>query len=662
MRFNGVNGLLIVAVLTCGILSNQQNTYAAEKLQEFVLDPMVVTAQGFATKDLETPALVEVFNEKEIEDSGANNAYDVLQDTLGVTASSYGFNGTNQGTMTSKIMVRGVQDGTLVLVDGIPMNMDGRYNLDDIPSDAIERIEVVKGGGSVLYGSEATGGVINIITKKQLRNKLNVAAGNYGKERYDISIGVGKFNLLAGLENRGEAKNLKGLGYNKAPAAESVYDYGKGERQSIRWNYLLSEGLTFTHSYSENENRYLKRKYLENTYNQMNDYKNTDNSFLLDYDKDGWKAFISYGTQEKDNDQTNIKNGVSELINNYNWRKGHNTNMKLQKQFDIGNDKLLVGVSYQKEDIDTYSVKKSSTNEVDSNMRRDNYSVFLSYDMAVNEKSNFIVNMRETWVTNNEGRQIDLTENTKTVTKNDDLSKFTPEAEYIYRINEDSSVYAKAGKSFKLPTMTQIYGSGALHPALNLKPEEGTHYEIGYKLNAEKSAWRLAIFNYEVKDSVEAVKNEDESQGYDYFNKDIRNTGVELSVTLAHDNKWTSRWGITYHNPQVRDDNLDGYADNAWHNYGSRYQFNSSLSYVDAKFSSTLKANFVGDRTSDTKEQRHIKPQLFTDWHFSYQPQANHKVFLHINNILDRRDIVSTGNSNYYNLGRNFMLGYEYIF
>ena len=662
MRFNGKNGLLIVAVLTCGFSSNQQNAYAAEKLQEFVLDPMVVTAQGFATKDLETPALVEVFNEKEIEDSGANNAYDVLQDTLGVTASSYGFNGTNQGTMTSKIMVRGVQDGTLVLVDGIPMNMDGRYNLDDIPSDAIERIEVVKGGGSVLYGSEATGGVINIITKKQLRNKIKVAAGNYGKERYDISIGVGKFNLLAGLENRGEAKNLKGLGYNKAPAAESVYDYGKGERQSIRWNYLLSEGLTFTHSYSENENRYLKRKYLENTYNQMNDYKNTDNSFLLDYDKDGWKAYISYGTQEKDNDQTNIKNGVSELINNYNWRKGHNTNMKLQKQFDIGNDKLLVGVSYQKEDMDTYSVKKSSTNEVDSNMRRDNYSVFLSYDMAVNEKSNFIVNMRETWVTNNEGRQFDITEKQKTVTKNDDLSKFTPEAEYIYRINEDSSVYAKAGKSFKLPTMTQIYGSGALHPALDLKPEEGTHYEIGYKLNAEKSAWRLAIFNYEVKDSVEAVKNEDESQGYDYFNKDIRNTGVELSVTLAHDNKWTSRWGITYHNPQVRDDNPDGYADNAWHNYGSRYQFNGSVSYVDAKFSSTLKANFVGDRTSDTKEQRHIKPQLFTDWHFSYQPQANHKIFLHINNILDRRDIVSTGNSNYYNLGRNFMLGYEYIF
>ena len=114
MKWNGRKAFLILAVFSCSFLNSQQNVYAEEKLQEFVLDPMVVTAQGFATKDLETPALVEVFNEKEIEDSGANNAYDVLQDTLGVTVSAYGFNGTNQGTMTSKIMVRGVQDGTLV--------------------------------------------------------------------------------------------------------------------------------------------------------------------------------------------------------------------------------------------------------------------------------------------------------------------------------------------------------------------------------------------------------------------------------------------------------------------------------------------------------------------------------------------------------------------
>ena len=58
MKWNGRKAFLILAVFSCSVLHSQQNVYAEEKLQEFVLDPMVVTAQGFATKDLETPALV----------------------------------------------------------------------------------------------------------------------------------------------------------------------------------------------------------------------------------------------------------------------------------------------------------------------------------------------------------------------------------------------------------------------------------------------------------------------------------------------------------------------------------------------------------------------------------------------------------------------------
>lgn len=100
----------------------------------------------------------------------------MLQNTLGVTVQSQGFNGAAMGTMTSKIMIRGAQVGTLVLLNGVPMNMDGKYNLEDIPSGAIEKIEIVRGGGSVLYGSEATGGVINIITKKRINNKVKFSA------------------------------------------------------------------------------------------------------------------------------------------------------------------------------------------------------------------------------------------------------------------------------------------------------------------------------------------------------------------------------------------------------------------------------------------------------------------------------------------------------
>ena len=82
-----------------------------------------------------------------------------------------GPNGASWGTMTSEITIRGVERGTLILLDGVPLNQDGKYNLEDIPSDIIDRIEIVRGGGSVLYGSEASGGVINIITKKKRRQQ-----------------------------------------------------------------------------------------------------------------------------------------------------------------------------------------------------------------------------------------------------------------------------------------------------------------------------------------------------------------------------------------------------------------------------------------------------------------------------------------------------------
>ena len=88
---------------------------------------MVITAQRMETKDLKTPAAVEVVTKEKIENSGAGSAYDVLQNALGVMSSAQGPNGAAMGSMTSKIIIRGVDKGTLVMVDGVPMNQDGKY-------------------------------------------------------------------------------------------------------------------------------------------------------------------------------------------------------------------------------------------------------------------------------------------------------------------------------------------------------------------------------------------------------------------------------------------------------------------------------------------------------------------------------------------------------
>ena len=659
MKTKMTKGMLMTALI-CGsivpVLCGGVSVYAAEAaaedaLSSFELNPMIITAQRVETNDLNTPAAVEIYDEKKIEQSGAANAFDVLQDSLGVTMHSQGFNGTSMGTMTSKIMIRGVERGTLVLVNGVPMNLDGKYNLEDIPTESIERIELVRGGGSVLYGSEATGGVVNIITKEKMKNKVSVSAGNYGKEKYTLSLGLDRFNLVAGLENRGTARPMS----RPVTGTGNGYDYIKGERKSILWNYKITDGLVFTHAYSKNRHRYEQRAFPAGTHPGIfNDYSDKDNNFYLNYDKAGWKVTAAYGTQEKQTDYIRPTGAVKNYT--YAWRKGHNTNLNVQKQFNIGKnkkDKFLVGASYQREDMDTYSY----TGTRDSNFKRNNYSVYLSYDWAMNDKSNLMVNMRQTWATGIKGSQ--TSKGKTTVTKNDNMNKFTPELEYIYRFNENSSLYAKAGKSFRMPNLTQIFGTGSINPTLDLKPENGTHYEIGYKLNEGNRAWRLSVFNFKIKDALEADLTK-YPPDISYYNTNIRNTGVELALNIKHNENLSTNWGIVYHNPQQQSEKE--YGDNAWHNYYGRYQLIGGVNYDKNKFSGALKVNFVGDRTSQNAEQRHIKSQFFTNLHLSYAAEKNHKFFFHLNNILDRRDITTNSSTNYYTLGRNFMAGYEFSF
>ena len=123
---------------------------------------------------VEVAASTEVFDAKKLQETGATNLYDALKFGAGLDVQQYGTGGASMGNMTSKIMMRGNGNGTLVLVNGVPINIRGTYDLNDFPVENIERVEIVRGGGAVMYGSEATGGVINIITKKERANYIKV--------------------------------------------------------------------------------------------------------------------------------------------------------------------------------------------------------------------------------------------------------------------------------------------------------------------------------------------------------------------------------------------------------------------------------------------------------------------------------------------------------
>ena len=338
--------LLMTALITGSVLWEGTAAFAEESVGEFELDPMVVTAQRMEKRDLDTPAAVDVISREQVERTGGASAYEVLRQSIGVSVTSQGPNGVSYGSMTSDATIRGVERGTLVLLDGMPLNQDGKYNLEDISSDIIERIEIVRSGGSVLYGSEASGGVINIITRKNVGNKVKVSAGDMGRQNYSVTVGDKGFSAVAFYEKRGQIDRtsttaVSGRGSKKVM---KYYRYDDGERKGIRWNYDINDKLQFTHSSSLNDNTVSQINPDSSKYNngqiQSNDYKDTDNSFMLKFDdKNGFKAHLSYGTQEKEYNQTVWKNtSAIDSSGLYSWRKGHNTNLDLQKAFVDSNE------------------------------------------------------------------------------------------------------------------------------------------------------------------------------------------------------------------------------------------------------------------------------------------------------------------------------------
>lgn len=128
------------------------------------LKPVVVTATRMETPLQETAASVTVVGAEEIQQQQAETVADVLRNVPGVDIVQNGSRGT-----TSSVFIRGAEsDQTLVLLDGVEVNSVtlGSFDFSNLTTENLDRIEVLRGGGGTLYGSQAVGGVINVLTKK----------------------------------------------------------------------------------------------------------------------------------------------------------------------------------------------------------------------------------------------------------------------------------------------------------------------------------------------------------------------------------------------------------------------------------------------------------------------------------------------------------------
>lgn len=187
-------GALVLLVLTCSLpLSAQNETTLSEKLEE-----VVVTATGTPHTLKDVPVQTEIISRRQIEQLGAASFEDILSQL------SAGFD-FNAGDMGSQMTLNGLGNNyILIMIDGKRLNGDngGENDLGRIDPHNIDHIEIVKGAGSALYGSDAMAGVINVITRRHDDQALylenTTRGGSYMDLRQHNSIGfsVGKFTSL----------------------------------------------------------------------------------------------------------------------------------------------------------------------------------------------------------------------------------------------------------------------------------------------------------------------------------------------------------------------------------------------------------------------------------------------------------------------------------
>lgn len=634
--------LLMTALITGTVLWGGNSVLAQENEQEFTLDPMVITATRTEKRDVDVPASTTILSNQDLKNTGAQNLQVALGRVPGLIYKTFSPGGGAMGTMANEIAIRGVSNGTLVMLNGTPMNLRGKYFLDAIPVENVERVEIVKGGAGVLYGSEAMGGVINIITKKEFTNSVSVGYGNYGQQKYSASVGTDKVNVGYNLEKWGNVDTIsrsddKGLKHT---------DMTGSEKRNLYVDYKINDNWNFLYNYFETNVRY--DTWFDDAYKEVpkggalqqnREYVTKQNLVQLLYQDDTLKANLYY------NQNKLMANGFT----NYNTSgkfqgKIYDTDEKnrtygadVQKEWQLNSKgSLVLGGSYQNEFYDDYSSKVTD---------RHIYAVYGQYDHKFDDKNELIVGARETWTTGGYRDQ--------------NYDNFSMSGQYVHKLDDDDSLYANVTQSFIMPTVSQMYGASDTAIANpDLKPQKGVSYEAGWKRVTDSHSWKAAVYHIDITDNISATWDTDKTE-YQYKNEDFKNTGIELSCDIEGKNGWSYNWGVNYMDPKVK-----GTKKPYWDRKYGRVQLNGGITYSKDKWVSSLQGTYLAERvgTPSSSHSSHEKPYFLTSLTTTYNADKQNSFTLTMDNLLDREDNLSHSGSEYYSTPFNFMLTYNYKF
>lgn len=652
-------GLLMTMLITGAVVLNGGNVvFAADsEAQSFTLDQMIVTATRYEKKDVDVPASTVILNAEDLKNTGAANLQVALSKVPGLAYKNFGPSGAAMGTMASEINIRGVDNGTLVMINGAPINLRGKYYLDAIPLENIERVEIVKGGGSVLYGSEAMGGVVNIILKKEASNNITVGYGNFGQQKYNINVGNEKFRVGYNLEKWGAVNGISDgkVSSTALLVGNTTTNTDDTQKNNLSLGYRINDRLDFSYNYYETEVKYdrfwtdiLSANATAKPGEQYNSRKYTtkQHTTQLNYSDESFKANMYFNKNDiKAFGPTYFSNkGLSEY-KIYDTKEENRTyGIDLQKALKVnGRTNAILGATYQDEYYD------KSVYATGDDYERNNWAVYGQWDQALSDKNSMIFSARETWTTGAEGDQ--------------NYSNFSAAGQFIHKLGENNNIYASVGQSFIMPTFAQMYGASDTAIANpGLKPQTGINYEIGWKKTAGKHNWKTALYHIDITDNITAQWNKNKSE-YQYINEDFKNTGLEVTCDIKGENGWSYNWGVNYGDPKSKATGTTA-KKNYWDRKFGRLQITGGINYNKDKWSSSLTASYLGERvgTPTSSRAEEIKPYFLTTLSTTYQADKKQDITLTMDNVLDRKDNLSHTGGSYYATPFNFLLSYNYKF
>ena len=607
-----------------------------------------VTANRMALLNLDTPAAMDVITDKDIMNSGAKNAFDAVNMVPGITSFSYGASGLEYGAMDSRVNIRGLERGSLILVNGVPMNLNGKGGLSSIPTGSIARIEVLKGAASALYGSDAMSGVVNVITKTPTKEggSATIGVGNMGSQTYKINYGTPRF--LIGIERGFFGKQdpstpVRTDSVNHPRGYEYYTARDKGNSLGIFMSGKLSDKVTLNFSRFEGKSAYAQLSTESNATNRNRHsttyaYDDSKNNASLIYKDGNTTGTLFYN--DRDLKGKNRKHSLPSYTSNDSNYIARQYGFDVQHEWDFrgGKDYLIAGVLGKRE---TY---RTTSGPVYASPHRHSLALYGSYSYQINPTWTTVVGLRYTDI--------------KDPVKNQHV--LTPQFQLNHRINKESSVYMNVGKAFTMPNLSDTFKTVNRQyqsvSGRNLKPEEGWNYELGYKHITNKDSWKVAAFYMDFKNFFSWKPDSNGKMTIRVNGGRFRNVGVEAQYGRKLTDRLKVTVGAAYSNPKQME--IDK---NYWQQANPKLQFTGGIHYNSSTWTAGSSINFVTKRMKN--RDGGINPNLVA-WnaYVGYQFNENSSIRLDARNLLNRHNVISNGDWEYWDEPFNYQLSYTQKF